>query len=305
VRPIISGNSVSFSQTANTDDSYASFRKYLDVVYNYAGTISVNRETEKVTSNDDISSGDIIITPGSPGHAVMIVGVAINKNKENMTWEKFDNIQESLPAKISNEIILIRQRNKNNLLEFNKYSYIIHNSYYNDFVHSNIEQIKKNYRKYKICNDFDKLKKLQFNCEVFQHAILTQHYYHISHKGNKFKSLLTLYNEMFDNIKNYIYDTNLNVHVFNHYIENYNLIGEIDFIDSNNQLWEIKVAQDINLKYILQLLIYNIMFEKKNEYKLNFLNFLRGEKVIIKLNLDDNKINRLIEIFQKYSESKK
>jgi hypothetical protein len=83
-RPIISGNSVSFSETANEDDSYASFRKYLDVIYNYAGTISVNRETEKVTSNDDISSGDIIITPGSPGHAVMIVGVAVNKNKEKL-----------------------------------------------------------------------------------------------------------------------------------------------------------------------------------------------------------------------------
>lgn len=229
----------------------------------------------------------------------------INKNKENMTWDKFDSIKDTLSAKISNEIILIRQRNRNNLLDFNKYSYIINNSYYNDFVNSNLEQIKKNYHKYKNCVDFNKLKKLQFNCEVFQHSIQTQHYYHISHKGNKFKSLLTLYNEMFDNINNYVYNTDLNVQLFNQYIENYNLIGEIDFIDSNNELWEIKVAQDINLKYILQLLMYNIMFEKKNEYKLNFLNFLKGEKVIIKLNLDDNKINRLIEIFQKYSESKK
>jgi len=80
-RPIISGNSVSFSEKANEDDSYASFRKYLDVIYNYAGTISVNKETKPVTSNAAISSGDIIITPGSPGHAVMIVGCA--KDKRN------------------------------------------------------------------------------------------------------------------------------------------------------------------------------------------------------------------------------
>jgi hypothetical protein len=46
------------------------------------------------------------------------------------------------------------------------------------------------------------------------------------------------------------------------------------------------------------------MKEKKNQYKLNFLNFLKGEKVIIDLNLDDDKVNRLIEIFQKYSYSK-
>jgi hypothetical protein len=83
-RPIISGNSVSFSQTANEDDSYASFRKYLDVIYNYAGTISVNKETKPVTSNAAINSGDIIITPGSPGHAVMIVGCAKDKHNNKV-----------------------------------------------------------------------------------------------------------------------------------------------------------------------------------------------------------------------------
>ena len=83
-RPIISGNSVSFSETANEDDSYASFRKYLDVIYNYAGTISVNKETKAVTSNAAISSGDIIITPGSPGHAVMIVGCAKDKHNNKV-----------------------------------------------------------------------------------------------------------------------------------------------------------------------------------------------------------------------------
>ena len=83
-RPIINGNSVSFSQTANADDSYSSFRKYLDVVYNYAGTISVNKETSPVHSNAAISSGDIIITPGSPGHAVMIVGCAKDKHNNRV-----------------------------------------------------------------------------------------------------------------------------------------------------------------------------------------------------------------------------
>ena len=76
-------------------------------------------------------------------------------------------------------------------------------------------------------------------------------------------------------------------------------------IDENDELWEIKVAQDINLKYILQLLMYNIMKEKKIEYKLNFINFLKGEIVKIDLNLDLDKINKLIEIFQKYSSSYK
>jgi hypothetical protein len=84
IRPIINGNSVSFSETANEDDSYTSFRKYLDVIYNYAGTISVNKETKPVTSNAAINSGDIIITPGSPGHAVMIVGCAKDKHNNKV-----------------------------------------------------------------------------------------------------------------------------------------------------------------------------------------------------------------------------
>ena len=84
IRPVINGNSVSFSQTANADNNYSSFRKYLDVVYNYAGTISVNKETSPVHSNAAISSGDIIITPGSPGHAVMIVGCAKDKHNKKV-----------------------------------------------------------------------------------------------------------------------------------------------------------------------------------------------------------------------------
>ncbi len=228
----------------------------------------------------------------------------ILKHKDNMTWEKFDKIKNSLPALVLNDIILMRIKNKNNLLEFNEYSYVIRNKYYLDFVHSNLDMIKKNYKKYKECTDFNKLKKLQFYCEVFQHSISTQHYYHISNKGYKFRLMLALYNDMFDQIYNFAHNTQYEFVNFNQIIENYDLIGEIDMIDNQDNLWEIKVAQDINLKYILQLLMYNIMKERKNKYDLNFLNFLKGEHVNINLELDDDKITRLIEIFQKYSFSK-
>ena len=229
------------------------------------------------------------------------------ENKEYMTWEKFDKIKDTLPSIILNDILILKNRNKNNLLEFNEYSFVIRNKYYLEFVQSNIESIKKNYIKYKECkeyNDFNKLKKLQFYCEIFQHSIQTQHYYHIANKGSKFKNILALYNDMFNEIKNFVDQMDMKFVIFNEYIDNYNLIGEIDLIDSNDELWEIKVAQDINLKYILQLLMYNIMKEKKTDYKLNFLNFLKGEKIIINLNLDNDKVNYLIDTFQKYSESK-
>ncbi|RXM40343.1 hypothetical protein BOQ62_06470 [Chryseobacterium sp. CH21] len=78
MRAVVSGNSVSFRKTAAFDDSYQSFRNYLDLIFNYAGTISLNKETKPVTKNSDLKTGDILITPGSPGHIVFISGVCKN-----------------------------------------------------------------------------------------------------------------------------------------------------------------------------------------------------------------------------------
>ncbi|HCA07830.1 DUF4846 domain-containing protein [Chryseobacterium sp.] len=79
IRAFISGNNVSFRKTAGFDDSYPNFRKYLDLIFNYAGTISLNKETKPVTTTSDFKTGDILITAGSPGHIVFISGVCQNK----------------------------------------------------------------------------------------------------------------------------------------------------------------------------------------------------------------------------------
>ncbi|WP_284462133.1 DUF4846 domain-containing protein [Chryseobacterium sp.] len=78
-RAIVNGNSVSFRKMSAFDDSYQGFRNYLDLIFNYAGTISLNKETRPVTQNSDLKTGDILITPGSPGHIVFIAGVSKNK----------------------------------------------------------------------------------------------------------------------------------------------------------------------------------------------------------------------------------
>ena len=80
IRPkLISSTQISFIKDANEDDSYKSFRNYLDVVFTYAGTISLNNETVSVNNNKQIQTGNIIVTSGSPGHALIIVGRAISK----------------------------------------------------------------------------------------------------------------------------------------------------------------------------------------------------------------------------------
>ncbi|UEQ78994.1 DUF4846 domain-containing protein [Chryseobacterium arthrosphaerae] len=83
-RAFVSGNSVSFRKTAGFDDSYLNFRNYLDLIFNYAGTISLNKETKPVLKNSDLKTGDILITPGSPGHVVFVAGVCSNKEGKKL-----------------------------------------------------------------------------------------------------------------------------------------------------------------------------------------------------------------------------
>lgn len=77
-------NSVQFRKTENFNDSKENFRKYLDLIFNYAGTISLNKETKPVLKTNELKTGDILITAGSPGHIVFISGVSENKNGEKL-----------------------------------------------------------------------------------------------------------------------------------------------------------------------------------------------------------------------------
>ncbi len=79
VRPIVSGNKVKFKKTASENHSYQSFRKYLDIIFMYAGTISVERDLKTVNrAQGNYQIGDVIVKGGSPGHAVIIVDRAKN-----------------------------------------------------------------------------------------------------------------------------------------------------------------------------------------------------------------------------------
>ena len=82
VRAFVNGNKVTFRKAETRDDSYGNFIKYLELVYNYAGTISQFRETKPLKSNSDLRTGDLLITAGSPGHVVFIAGTCKNEKGE-------------------------------------------------------------------------------------------------------------------------------------------------------------------------------------------------------------------------------
>jgi hypothetical protein len=55
------------------------FERYLETVYAYCGTLSLEKQLHRVTDFQTIQPGDVIIKGGSPGHAVMVMDVAVNK----------------------------------------------------------------------------------------------------------------------------------------------------------------------------------------------------------------------------------
>jgi hypothetical protein len=79
-RPLIKGGRVEWEKTAAEDNSRKSFREYLRKVFEFAGTLSLQKELMPVSVRD-LEVGDVIVEGGSPGHAVLIVDAAENPNK--------------------------------------------------------------------------------------------------------------------------------------------------------------------------------------------------------------------------------
>ena len=77
-RPQMSGRSLSWSRSAQPDAGYASFRRYMDVVFTWAGTYSLERELGP-EALAELAAGDLFIKGGFPGHAVLVADVAENR----------------------------------------------------------------------------------------------------------------------------------------------------------------------------------------------------------------------------------
>ncbi|MDO1501454.1 DUF4846 domain-containing protein [Winogradskyella maritima] len=93
-RPKINGNDVRFLKTAQANHSKANFYNYLNLIYTYSGTMSLNNELETVSSIEDLQIGDMLIVGGFPGHVVMIADIAESDENDRL----FLLIQGNTPA---------------------------------------------------------------------------------------------------------------------------------------------------------------------------------------------------------------
>ena len=79
-------NNKTWVKTQKADYGYQSFRKYLHLVFQYAGTASLSQELKPIGRcwAADIQAGDVIIKGGFPGHAEIVVDVAENEKGERV-----------------------------------------------------------------------------------------------------------------------------------------------------------------------------------------------------------------------------
>lgn len=89
----VEGNNVSYYKATEPSNTYEDFRKYMDMVMAYSSTLSLEKELEPIDV-EDMEIGDVFIIGGSPGHAVIVMDMAINDNGEKI----FILAQSYMPA---------------------------------------------------------------------------------------------------------------------------------------------------------------------------------------------------------------
>ena len=103
-RIVVKGNTVSWKQKTQPSNTPKDFWSYLETIFTYAGTASLSQEM-KSKSMSDLAIGDVFIKGGFPGHAVIVVDLAIHpETKEKV----FLLAQSYMPAQ---EIQIINNPN--------------------------------------------------------------------------------------------------------------------------------------------------------------------------------------------------
>lgn len=81
----VEGNKVTWVQRNQASTSYQAFRKYLNMVFAYAGTLSLAKELPSQALSE-LEVGDVFIQGGSPGHAILVVDKAIHSSTKEVLF---------------------------------------------------------------------------------------------------------------------------------------------------------------------------------------------------------------------------
>jgi len=77
-RPVVANKRVSWRRNGARGTDRAQFAAYLATIFTYAGSKSLERELAAVGDARKVRGGDVFIQGGFPGHAVIVVDVAVD-----------------------------------------------------------------------------------------------------------------------------------------------------------------------------------------------------------------------------------
>jgi len=105
MRVKVDGNTVNWYAGDEPSASDATFEKYLEIVFSYASTLSLQNESAPADL-EDVRVGDMFLRPGSPGHVVLVVDVCEKDGKKafllaqgNMPAQQFHVLKNSAHPK--------------------------------------------------------------------------------------------------------------------------------------------------------------------------------------------------------------
>jgi len=104
----VKGNKCKWITGGTPSNSYKSYWKYMELIFSYAGTLSLEKELKPVKLAQ-MQIGDVFIQGGSPGHAVIVVDMCENTE----TKERFFMLAQSyMPAQEIQVLINPHSENK-------------------------------------------------------------------------------------------------------------------------------------------------------------------------------------------------
>jgi len=84
-RMIIKGNKTYWIKKTSPSNTYKDFWNYMELVFTYAGTLSLSKELPSIPIKE-MQIGDVLIQGGSPGHAVLVIDMAVNPNTKEKVF---------------------------------------------------------------------------------------------------------------------------------------------------------------------------------------------------------------------------
>lgn len=280
--------------------------RYIDNLFrSLIGIASHDKEnTMRFSEIESIIESDTIVS-GAPDEII----VWYYKNRTGMSWETFDQLD---PKAISQDIKTFIKQKFDRTKKFDSHTIAL-NGYYEMYILEQKKWIADLYNKYRRCQNTAQLRDIVFYLTVVMHAVHTHHYFHIKSKGRAFKSILTDFKPLFQDLEAYA-ASSVSTHGFvsSHTVLcRYGLTSNIDTVSSDGKIWITKCTADISLKNIIHGIALNVMNRSHSgsdddgddircigdmSITTNFINLLKGEELVYTFDLKDDTIRSIIDI---------